>query len=196
MKLRYPQRKTKSLSESIAAKLQGRNTLSVSRHLVNRYPPSGDNIRVEWTPKDDLALKRLVAKKGTQWKLIAEELGRPPNIVRLHYKDYVSLGEKRKAGTWTMSEKKKLYAVVMKKLKKSDWKEKEGLDIDVVSAHVDWSGISKEMGRSRSRAQCRSKWLYLPKWKNSIQGEEEDENVEEEEDEQDTEDSNEDDKED
>lgn len=189
MKLHHSQRKTRSLCQGIAAKLQGRNTLSVSRHLVNRYPTTGDNIRVEWTPEDDLALKKLVAEKGTQWKLIAEELGRPPNLVRLHYKDYVSLGEKRKAGLWTMGEKKKLYAVVMKTLKKSEWTEKEGLDVDVVSAYIDWSGISTEMGRSRSRAQCRSKWLYLPKWKNGLQGEESDENVEEDSDEQDAEDS-------
>jgi len=188
MKLRHPQRKTKSLSEGISAKLQGRNTLSVSRHLVNQYPPTGDSIRIEWTPEDDLALKKLVAEKGTQWKLIAEELGRPPNLVRLHYKDYVSLGENRNTGPWTVSEKKELYAVVIKELKNSDWTEKEGLDVDVVSAYIDWSGISKEMGRSRSRAQCRSKWLCLPKWKNSLPGEESDEDVEEDSDEEDEED--------
>jgi Myb-like DNA-binding protein REB1 len=155
------------MCHSIANKLPGRDSISVTRHIVKRY--STEEFLVLWTPEDDETLKKFVAEKGRQWTVIAEELGRPADVVRLRYRDYVSLGENRKKGYWRDDEAKKLYEVVLAMLRKSNWTEVEGLHVEVVSTYVDWGGISQKMGH-RSRLQCRSKWSKLKKWKDIIQG--------------------------
>ena len=128
------------------------------RHLLNRY--AGEKENMYWTPSDDSTLKKLVARLGNQWTVIADQMGRPPDVVRLRYRDYVSLGKDRKLGLWENYESKKLYETVIAQLKESAWEEEEGLDVEVVSKYVDWGVISKKVGE-RSRPQCRAKWKQL-----------------------------------
>lgn len=156
--LHHASRETRELCKTIAAKLPGRTVLSVTRHLVNQY--CGEKSTMYWTPSDDLTLKKLVAQLGNRWNVIAGRMGRAPDFCRLRYRDYVSLGKDRKLGQWESDETKKLYDTVMLQLKDTEWEEGEGLNVDVVSRHVNWGTISKKVGE-RSRPQCRAKWKQL-----------------------------------
>jgi hypothetical protein len=154
----YKTRKTRKLSESIANQLSGRDILSVTRHLVKKFPV-GESF-APWTEEDDLMLRKLVAEKGSQWTVIADRMGRSADLVRLRYRDYVSMGKKRKLGRWDDEEMKKLYRVVHLLLDESDWNKELGLKLDVVSSFVDWGTVSNKMG-DRSRLQCYGKWTDL-----------------------------------
>jgi hypothetical protein len=154
----YSKRITRKLSEGIANHLSGRDTLSVTRHLLKKFPvekyPSG------WTEEDDAKLRKLVAEKGQQWTAVAGEMGRSPDLLRLRYRDYVSLEKKRKRGRWDEEEMEKLYRVVHSLLDASDWDERPGIKRDVISRFVDWKTVSNEMG-NRSRLQCYGKWVDM-----------------------------------
>jgi hypothetical protein len=166
MKLGYSKRKTRELCEAIANKLPGRNTLSVTRHILNRF--SGEELSNEWTNEDDTTLRKLVAQLGTQWTTIATQMTRPAELVRLRYRDYVSLGKKRKAGAWESHDAVKLYETVLKLLQDSSWTEEDGFNVEVVSKYLDWGAVSLRMG-DRSRLQCRSKWAHLENWRDLLQ---------------------------
>jgi hypothetical protein len=119
-----------------------------------------------WNAEADAKLQRLVATKGKQWKVIAEEMGRSPDLVRLRYQDYVSLGNNRTTGFWSKEDTRKLYGIVTELLQGADWTEDEGLELDIVSKYVNWDTVSKKMG-NRSRLQCLKRWSLLDIWKAS-----------------------------
>jgi Myb-like DNA-binding domain len=154
----YSKRTTRKLSESIANQLPGRDTLSVTRHLLKKFPV--EEHPTEWTEEDDLMLRKLVTEKGKQWTVIADKMGRSADLVRLRYRDYVSIGKKRKQGRWDDEEMDKLYRVVHLLLDESDWDKGLGLKQDVVSRFVDWGTVSNKMG-DRSRLQCYGKWAEV-----------------------------------
>lgn len=160
-KLNYWKRETRDMCGDIANRLEGRDILSVTRHILKRY--AVEKFPGEWTAQDNATLKNLVAEKGKQWTVIAEQMGRDPDIVRLRYRDYVSLGPTRKAGAWKPEEAKNLFQIVIGMLEKSEWPEDDGLDYEVVSKYIDWGAVSEKIG-DRSRVQCKDKWRYLYKW--------------------------------
>jgi hypothetical protein len=148
----------RELVSEIHAKLSGRHRLSVYRRLHVLYLDRG-SISTEWTTKDDATLKKLIAERGRKWVSIGEAMGRSPEIVRLRYKDYVSLGEKRNLGKWDEGDENRLLQIVHTLLRKSEWQTGEGYDVDVMSKYVDWGVVSDKVG-TRSRLQCRDKWKY------------------------------------
>jgi hypothetical protein len=154
----YSKRRTRKLSESIASQLPGRDTLSVTRHLLKKFPV--EESPTEWTEEDDVMLRKLIVEKGKQWTVIADKMGRSADLVRLRYRDYVSMGKKRKKGRWDNGEMEKLYRIVHNLLDESDWNKELGLRQDVVSRFVDWGTVSSKMG-DRSRLQCYGKWADL-----------------------------------
>lgn len=161
----WAKRESRELCKKITQKLPGRDTLSVTRHLLSHYPvevlPGG------WTPQDDAQLRNLVATKGKQWKVIAEEMGRAADIVRMRYRDYVSLGDKRTTGQWTAEDLSKLYKIVLQLLEPTEWNEEEGLDHDIVGKYIDWDAVGKKLG-NRNRLQCLKKWKKLDSWGNGV----------------------------
>lgn len=159
-KLNYLKRETREMCEDIANHLERRDVLSVTRHILKRY--SVETFPGEWTTEDDATLRKLVAERGKQWTAIAEQMGRNPDVVRLRYRDYVSLGATRKAGAWKSEEAKNLFEIVVAMLEKSEWTEDEGLDYEVVSKYIDWGAVSEKVG-DRSRVQCKDKWRSLYK---------------------------------
>src|SRR5437762_9431974 len=164
-KLDYWKRESRDMCEDIANHLEGRDTLSVTRHILKRY--SAETLPGVWTAHDDATLRKLVAERGQLWTVIAERMGRDPDIVRLRYRDYVSLGSSRKAGTWKIEEARRLFEIVVAMLEKSRWTEDDGLDYGVVSNYIDWGAVSKEVG-DRSRVQCKDKWRNLYNWQDRI----------------------------
>lgn len=167
VKSHYSVRESRNLCQKIATKLPGRDTLSVTRHLLKRYPV--ESLPSEWTATDDVHLRRLVAQKGKQWKVIAEEMGRSMDMVRLRYKDYVLLGKSRNIGEWNMEDMQKLFEIVIGLLQNSEWEEKEGLDVDIIGKYIDWGTVSDKMN-NRSRLQCRKKWGKVDFWKHKVSG--------------------------
>jgi hypothetical protein len=154
----YSKRIMRKLSESIANRLSGRDTLSVTRHLLKKFPVK--KYPSEWMEEDDTKLQKLVGEKGNHWTIIADEMGRSADLVRLRYQDYVSMGKKRKQGKWDEEEMEKLYRVVHSLLDASDWNEGLGIKQDVISCFVEWGTVSSEMG-DRSRLQCYGKWADI-----------------------------------
>lgn len=152
----YSHRKTRELSGSIASQLPGRSVLSVTRHLLKKFPV--EKLPSDWTEEDDSELRKLVAEKGKRWTVIASEMGRSPELVRLRYQDYVSLGKQRKRGKWEDHERQKLRDIVFSLLEESGWEEEMGCQTEVVSRFLDWGTVSKRMG-DRSRLQCYWKWI-------------------------------------
>lgn len=158
----YARRESRQLCNEIAAKLPGRNTLSVTRHLLNQYRV--EQLLTTWSPADDAMLKKLVSQKGKQWKVIAAEMGRDAQLVRMRYRDYVSLGKNRATGPWTVQDMERLYKGVLELLKETDWRESEGLHVDVIGRYIDWNSVSQKVG-DRNRLQCLKKWMSLDYWR-------------------------------
>jgi len=160
LKLDLRKRQTGDICRDLVAKLPGRNNTSLTRHLINRFIEKPIET---WTPKDDATLRKLVTQKGKQWKVIAEQMGRKPELVRLRYRDYASLGKTRIEGKWERREAEKLYETVLETLERSDWQVTDGLNLEIVSRYVNWGIISGKMG-NRSPSQCREKWTRLDNW--------------------------------
>ena len=160
LKLHLRKRRTEEICRELVAKLPGRNITSITRHLLNRFVGKPTET---WTKTDDATLRRLVAEVGKQWKEIGDRMGRSHELVRLRYRDYVSLGDARTGGKWEEREEKKLYKTVLKTLKTTEWEVTAGLSLDVVSRYVNWSIVSEKLG-NRSPSQCREKWTRLEKW--------------------------------
>jgi hypothetical protein len=160
LKLNLRKRQTGDICRELVAKLPGRNNTSLTRHLINRFVEKSVET---WTPKDDATLRKLVTEKGKQWKVIAEQMGRTPELVRLRHRDYASLGKARIGGKWERRDEKKLYKTVLEVLEGSEWQVTDGLSLEVVSRYVNWGNISGKVG-NRSPSQCREKWTRLDKW--------------------------------
>jgi Myb-like DNA-binding protein REB1 len=155
----YKNRKTREFLIELADSLPGRDVLSVMRHLIKLYPVEKyDN--EPWTKEDDLKLAGLVAQKGKIWTKLAAEMGRSAEIVRLRYKDYVSMGENRVSGRWSESEVDRLNEAIVERLIEVG-REGEGLnrkEREQVSGFVDWNAVSLRV-ETRSRLQCRSRYI-------------------------------------
>jgi hypothetical protein len=160
LRLDLRKRQTEDICRDLATKLPGRNNTSLTRHLINRFV---EKPMETWTPKDDATLRKLVTQNGKQWKVIAEQMGRKPELVRLRYRDYASLGKTRVEGKWESREEKKLYKTVLEALKGSEWQVTDGLSLEVVSQYVNWGIISGKV-RNRGPSQCRDKWTRLDGW--------------------------------
>src|SRR5271155_2422013 len=153
-------RQTADMCRDLAAKFPGRNNTSLTRHLTSRFV---EKPMETWTSKDDATLRKLVTQNGKQWKVIAEQMGRKPELVRLRYRDYASLGKTRGEGKWQPREEKKLYKTVLEALKASAWQVTDGLSLEVVSQYVNWGIISGKV-ENRGPSQCRDKWTRLDGW--------------------------------
>ena len=168
VKRAWRQRESRGLCAEIAGTLPGRNVLSITRYLVKRYPV--EKVPWTWTVEDDAHLRKLVATRGPQWTVIAGEMCHSPELIRLRYRDYVSLGQKRARGVWSEDETRKLYGIVLELLGETGWREDEGLDLTVVKKYIDWRTVSGKM-ESRNRLQCRKKWEGFPQWKDLVEEE-------------------------
>jgi len=141
----------------ILKNLPGRDRTSVNRRLVALYSDRRAGSNNGWTTNDDKKLKKLVAQHGQKWTIIGNTMGRSPEIIRLRYKDYASLGKNRSLGKWEEAEEQGLLKIVHSFLRESEWEAEEGFDVDVMSKYLDW-GVVSGMIRTRSRLQCRDKW--------------------------------------
>ena len=71
---------------------------------------------------------------------------------RDRYRNHIQNSEDRTAGPWTKEEESRLTQIV------TDMTVKQGKDMD---NDVFWGIVSKKMGETRGRQQCRIKWYFF-----------------------------------
>jgi hypothetical protein len=165
----WRKREAREMCVEIASQLPNKGVLSVTRNIRTRYP--AETLEpLQWTQEDDATLKKLVVETGHQWTVIGPQMGRTPDMVRLRWRDYVSVRDQRH-GPWDDDEMERLYNYVLSLLEENGWTEDKGLEVDVVSQYVNWGAVSSKV-RQRSQLQCRIKWERLEGWRHKVTGHE------------------------
>ena len=120
--------------------------------------------RAVWTTAEDERLAALRVQIGPQWRKIATILDRMPEDVRDRFRNHVKDGDKRAEQRWSAAEEDALrraldeaaarsVAARCKEHGRESWRDwAPGLSDLVV-----WGVVSEDMGKTRSRAQCRAK---------------------------------------
>ena len=120
--------------------------------------------RGAWTEEQDEELRRVYDEHPGKWKLIGETLNRFPEDVRDRWRNYLVCGDTLKKDAWDIEEEEHLRGAVKQCIKEARdnkrLKGNKGTLIDEESL-IDWQKVSENMGRTRSRLQCRNKWKKL-----------------------------------
>ncbi|KAF9870705.1 DNA-binding protein [Colletotrichum karsti] len=120
-----------------------------------------------WTREEDERIVELLDKyrgSSSQWVYIGEEMNRNPNHVRDRYRNYIVCGRNPDGVStyqrWTEEEEEQLVECVMtvlRRMEPADPRRRPTKPMD----YVNWSVVSDEMERKRSRLQCAKKWKQL-----------------------------------
>lgn len=129
--------------------LPNRSRASLYKHVRRAYHVFGS--RGTWTKQEDNQLAQLAKKNPGSWRLIGEEMERMPEDCRDRWRNYIKCGDKRKTNKWDGDEEERLRKAVAQAQASS---EKPG---------INWTKVSELMDGTRSRIQCRYKWLKLVK---------------------------------
>jgi hypothetical protein len=103
-----------------------------------------------WDEEDDERLRELYEAYGSQWTVIAEQMGNRDDISCRHrWNNYLHPGEQRNTERWTEEEETKLRRAVRDATDRS-------------RQEVNWTDVSAAMG-TRSRVQIAQKWKKMMK---------------------------------
>ncbi|XP_038879193.1 cyclin-D-binding Myb-like transcription factor 1 isoform X2 [Benincasa hispida] len=108
----------------------------------------------KWTPEEYELVRKFHEKHGSDWKALAEVLGKH----RFHVKDTwrrIKLPNMKK-GKWTQDEYQKLFDLVNKDLRLKAYEEKRSKH-GMLRDNICWGAISDELS-TRSTAICCQKW--------------------------------------
>ena len=132
--------------------------INISRRRHHNFVARGS-----WTTEQSEELEQMFELHGPKHTLIAKLINRHPEDVRDRYRNYVVCGDKRLKSTWTRQEEEHLTLIVNYALDAVRESQRIGeADADANPEDlVDWQGISRQMGRTRSRQQCKGKWRTL-----------------------------------
>ena len=138
--------------------------------------------RGTWTADEDAMLRRAVAEKGKQWKVVGQLIDRMPGDCRDRWRNYLHNSEHRNREQWTEEEVRNLCLAILeclhllKEERRRARVEKYGLDASDIEESSDqevedlkvinWQAVSDRMGKNgggRSRLQCNFKWSQLQK---------------------------------
>jgi hypothetical protein len=160
---------TASLWAEICAALPHRQRAAVqkaARRKFHNYEKRG-----RWTHEEDEALRQAYEMHPQRWKAIGATVGRFPEDCRDRYRNYLKCGESQQKDVWNAEETEKFKAIVHQILEqlRNDQTSKmqqrrhntTGDSENDVERLLDWDIVSKRMGRTRSRLQCRNKWEVL-----------------------------------
>lgn len=132
---------------TIASSLEARPLIAVYNYVRRAYDPLGK--KGTWTAEEDGKLANAIAVHGMNWGLVSAEVGRTKSDCRDRWRNHVSVRDTKNTGKWTPAEEEAL----RKAVKSVTTDKGRSADQDVF-----WSAVSKALGGSRSRAQCRIKW--------------------------------------
>ena len=133
---------------------------SIKKHVRGQYHMYQ---RGQWTPEEDERLQDLANHHPGQWKLIGTELNRLEIDVYNRWKDYVRHGENRNTKRWSQDEEEAFIKVLSNVCQRvEDHRAEVGKPpLDDYSPVINWHEVCREMGDTRSRLQCQSKWKIM-----------------------------------
>lgn len=141
------ERRKDTFWDEASSTLPHRTRSSVYKHIRRAYHVF--SARGKWSPTEDKELGYLVEEKGKQWKQIGLMLGRMPEDCRDRWRNYVKCGDSRIQNKWGVDEEERLRTVMTQ------------LMASFPGEDVNWTEVSDLMGGTRSRIQCRYKWIKL-----------------------------------
>ncbi|KAJ4362846.1 RNA polymerase I enhancer binding protein [Ascochyta clinopodiicola] len=137
-----------------------RASSDIKRHVRTRYHTFQ---RGHWSPEEDETLRELADSHPGQWKLIATQLNRLELDVYNRWKDYVRHGENRITKRWSTDEEETFVNVLSTVCQRvEDYRAETGKPpLDDYTPVINWHEVCREMGDTRSRLQCQSKWKLM-----------------------------------
>lgn len=121
--------------------------------------------RGTWTPEQDAELASLIEVHKTAWSKIAGIINRHPEDVRDRYRNYIVCGANQRKDVWSEEEEAHLSEIVRNAMTAIDELRVAQPDKPLLKKAyeelIDWQDISEQMGRTRSRLQCITKWKAM-----------------------------------
>lgn len=135
--------------------LPHRTRASVYKHIRRAYHVF--QVRGKWTPEEDRQLGMMVEKEGKVWKAIGLAMGRMPEDCRDRWRNYVKCGNNRVQNKWSTEEEEKLRKIIENYHVHHEIRPSSGGR----KSDINWTEVSELMGGTRSRIQCRYKWMKI-----------------------------------
>ncbi|KAH9469278.1 hypothetical protein Pst134EA_009799 [Puccinia striiformis f. sp. tritici] len=142
--------KLKELAPSLGDALPGRPIMSIWKYVKRAYDPQSKLGR--WTKEEELTLQEAQKKYGAAWTQISEVVGRSADDCKDRWRNYTCVQDVKNSGVWSQEEVDRL-TELMNQSKYIFPDPKDQLS----DGH--WTWVSNQMGGSRSRSQCRIKWV-------------------------------------
>ncbi|KNE94272.1 hypothetical protein PSTG_12404 [Puccinia striiformis f. sp. tritici PST-78] len=142
--------KLKELAPSLGDALPGRPIMSIWKYVKRAYDPQSKLGR--WTKEEELTLQEAQKKYGAAWTQISEVVGRSADDCKDRWRNYTCVQGIKNSGVWSQEEVDRL-TELMNQSKSIFPDPKDQLS----DGH--WTWVSNQMGGSRSRSQCRIKWV-------------------------------------
>lgn len=135
-----------------------------ARRLHNNFTARGT-----WTEEQKEELHELFAKHGNKFSHIAGLINRDQKDVRDYWRNHYLVHETQVKRRWTKEEEARLKQVVEEALGKIRIQRENSGELrtrpratgDDEESLLDWHQVSQGMGLTRSRAQCKWKWVDL-----------------------------------
>ncbi|KAI9612100.1 hypothetical protein H4Q26_008191 [Puccinia striiformis f. sp. tritici PST-130] len=143
-------RQIKGASAQFGDALPGRPIMSIWKYVKRAYDPQSKLGR--WTKEEELALQEAQKKYGAAWTQISEVVGRSADDCKDRWRNYTCVQGIKNSGVWSQEEVDRL-TELMNQSKSIFPDPKDQLS----DGH--WTWVSNQMGGSRSRSQCRIKWV-------------------------------------
>jgi hypothetical protein len=137
-----------------------RPLFNIQRHVRARYHLYQ---RGHWSQDEDDNLRELANLHPGEWKLIATSLNRLEIDVYNRWKDYVRHGENRITKRWSPEEEEnfvKVLSTVCQRIE-DHLAEIGKPPLNDYTSFINWHEVCREMGDTRSRLQCQSKWKLM-----------------------------------
>ena len=137
-----------------------RKVKDIKKHIRSNYHTCQ---RGHWSQDEDEQLQELFNLHPGQWRLIGMQLNRLELDCYNRWNDYVRHGENRVTKRWTTDEEEnfvRILSIVSQRIE--DYRAGTGQPpLDDYTPVINWHEVCREMGDTRSRLQCQSKWKIM-----------------------------------
>ncbi|KAF2631483.1 hypothetical protein BU25DRAFT_445614 [Macroventuria anomochaeta] len=132
----------------------------VKKHVRAQYHTCQ---RGHWSQDEEEQLRELANLHPGNWKLIGTQLNRLELDVYNRWKDYVRHGENRATKRWSTDEEESFVDVLSTVCQRiEDYRAETGQPpLDDYTPFINWHEVCREMGDTRSRLQCQTKWKSM-----------------------------------
>lgn len=151
------------LWERIFEECPGRHrqkVINITRKKFHNFVARGT-----WTAEQDAELTGLIRVHGLKWSKIGAIINRHPEDLRDRYRNYLICGLNQRKDAWDEVEEARLTQFVIHAMDTIDELRLSTPNLALLNMSyeelIDWQNISEQMGRTRSRLQCITKWKAL-----------------------------------